>query len=265
MKGFRIAGLDLGKLHDPPAITMLEKPQHDLIKYEAIDPRVKLVALRQWALNLDYTVLADEVLEYGADALVVEVNGPGEPFLDMLRKEARRKGYKGRIHGAATSASNVRPRMRHEEEGKKGRWVSIPKDQLVYSINALLRRNTYVVCDRCGGDLPADKMRCYHVERKLLRHRVTGEEKLVDVQCEGHGVQKGSGLIVPYGMEEGWARLMEQAQTFDQLQSAAGRITFDQGGGGHHGDLVMSCGIACWWLNRFFAEGTRRELAVAFG
>lgn len=245
----RIAGLDLGQAQDPSALAMVERDQWPEGRYGPIDDRTRVVALRQWPLDTDYTELADEVLGYGMDALVVEVNGPGRPMLDLLRRQARKSGFKGRVHGTVTAPSSVRPKLIQDEA--KGRIVVVPKGELIYAINELQRRGAFFECSKCGTILPAPEMNC----PQTLRNKRTGEL----VPCPGKSKKVGGSLVVPEALETQWRMTVEQMKVFEQRQNDMGNISFGGRGKYHHCDLVIALGIACWWLNRMFS---RRNLAI---
>ena len=248
---FRIAGVDLGQSTDPSALVMLERQLLSNDVYGPVDERPRVVSIRQWPLDTDYTELADEILGYGADALVVEINGPGRPMLDLLRRRARERNYRGRIHGVATAASNVRPRLLQDEPGQ-GKVVVVPKAELVWAITELQRKGTYAVCPKCNQYAPAVEMDC----PTILKHKRTGELR----RCGGKIRRVGGGLVIPVEMEQGWQMILEQMKVFEQIVQDNGMMTFNHRGKKHHCDAVIAMGIACWWLNRFFKR--RQGLGV---
>lgn len=265
MSSFRIAGVDPGKHPDPAALVMLEKQLQGTGEYGPIDHRVSLVAVRQWPIGTDYYQLAEEILGYNPDAFVIEANGIGEPLLDIVRRLARNK-YKGRIHAVVTAASNVRPKQNTDTDNRDGRRLTIPKDQLVFAIENLRRHGTWVECDACGQYLPAE-INCSAFVR--MRHKVTGD--VVERQCTGKGKRRGGGLLIPSQFTDSakhpltgdtWKKILEQMRTFDAKLKENGALTFDQGGKGHHGDLVMAMGMAAWWLMKFFHSSVKKELAI---
>lgn len=245
----RLAGLDLGQAQDPSALAMLERDQLQEGKYGPVDERTRVVTLRQWPLDTDYTELADEVLSYGMDVLVVEVNGPGRPMLDLLRKRGQQLKFRGRIHGTVTAPSSVRPKLIQDEA--KGRIVVVPKGEMVYAINELQRRGAFYECSKCHTILPALEMSC----PQTLRNKRTGEL----VPCPGKGKRVGGSLVIPEALEPQWRMVLEQMKVFEQRQNDMGNISFGGRGKYHHCDLVVALGISAWWMNRWFS---RKNLAI---
>lgn len=59
-------------------------------------------------------------------------------------------------------------------------------------------------------------------------------------------------LLLPQGA--GTKKLLAQMQTFQPKKTAAAKITFEQGGAGHHGDVVIALGLCCWYMQKGFRE-----------
>ena len=49
-------------------------------------------------------------------------------------------------------------------------------------------------------------------------------------------------------------RLLEQMQTFKTKKTSAANIVFEQGGPGHHGDVVIALGLCCFYMQRGFRQ-----------
>lgn len=60
----------------------------------------------------------------------------------------------------------------------------------------------------------------------------------------------------------GWdtKKLFEQMQTFQLKKTKAANVTFEQGGPGHHGDVVIALGLACHYMQRGFRQLSVNEL-----
>lgn len=280
---FRIAGVDLGQAVDPAALAMLEVDRLGSDEVGPVDLRTKCVALRQFPLGLDYNELADEVLDYGADALVPEHNGVGRPVVDILRKRARERGYRGRIHPVLTAASHVRPKLNVDEQ-KRRQWV-VPKSEIVSSINVLQRQGGSISCAKCGRTLPAAGMRCTAAECKVWikpddkgmfwLHGFEGslhgpwptqdEARRAARELKSEGYRSGGMLLLPSRDKvPETALLYSQLADFERRQSMeTGMVSYgNRPGRNHHDDLVMALGIACWWTLRFFAGERSKELSV---
>lgn len=286
---FRVAGVDLGQASDPAAAAFVEQDQPlPEGTHGPRDDTVRVIGLRQFPIGLDYTVLVDELLAFDVECMVVEYNGVGRPVVDMMRRAAAAKGYRGRIHPIVTAASHIQAKMVTEQRGRK--WV-VPKQEIVSSINLLQRKNSWAACGKCGHPLPAVGMRCTAPECKVRiepdgewhdgggrRWVVEGfngshhgpydskeEARAAVKQMPSEGKATGGGLAFPSREQvPEMALLYSQLRDFQQRQKRdTGAVQFGNlPGGGRHDDLVIALGLACWWILRFVDR--RKELAVVW-
>lgn len=126
-----ILGVDLGQAGDyaAAASVRLRTATPDFVGPPY--PKLRCVALRRWPLGTDYCEIVADVLDLRADVTVVDFTGVGRPVVDILRKEAGRRNFRGRIRPVSIVASNARGRMKHEERGSH--WI-VPKVDLISSI-----------------------------------------------------------------------------------------------------------------------------------
>ncbi len=129
-----VMGVDLGQSNNPAAAAVLQKTQYPGNFIGPINPRAKLITLRRW-LGVDYVVLVRELLEFNADVMVVEYNSVGRPVIDIMRNEALRLGYKGKIVPAITAGSTARQSYHGERKG--GGFIVVPKPDMVGAINVM--------------------------------------------------------------------------------------------------------------------------------
>lgn len=209
----RIGGVDLGQASDRSAITVLERR---VVVSDAegkfvgpSDPYIRLAKIRRYAEGLDYMLQVDDLLAFpGLDVMVVEYNGVGRPVVDRLRQRAREVGYRGRIVAVVTAASNSRL---HETTDKQGQVISVPKINMVTSINLLMQQ-------KVGG-----------YGDNVLRIEATDEETRNNLKT------------LKKEMRDFQMRITRNANaTFGNVE-----------GPGKHDDLVMSLALASWYiLNR---------------
>lgn len=135
---FRIMGLDLGQASDYAAAAILDKRTYPEDFTGPQDQQLRCVALRRWELGTDYNQIVHDVIDVNVDVVVVDFTGVGRPVVDMLRAEARRRHYAGRIRPVTITASSARTKLKSEERGTH--WV-VPKIDLVSSIVLLQQKD----------------------------------------------------------------------------------------------------------------------------
>lgn len=201
----RVMGLDLGQSTDHCAASVLLKRT---ISGEFIGPpdrRIVYERVRRYPNRLPYDVVVDNVLVYPLlDILVVEFNGVGRPVVDMLRRRAKElqqenPGYKApRILPVLTAPSRARMHAVEEEGGVS---VTVPKIDLVSSINILVQSKT---------------------------------------------------LALGFSQEDqNWKHLIQELRDFQMRYTKAANLQFGNAPGvGKHDDLVISLGLASWFMNQ---------------
>lgn len=132
----RIIGLDLGQAQDPAAAAVVDREDKEPLGF--IGPRnpdhglrFKCRGLRTWRLGTDYNDIVSDVLDVAADNLVVDFGGVGRPVVDMLRKQAFARKYRGKIRPVQLIGSSGRASQKHEARG--AHW-NVPKIDVVTSI-----------------------------------------------------------------------------------------------------------------------------------
>lgn len=130
----RILGLDLGQSQDPAAAAYIERVTRDPVAIGPRDPRYvrfNCRALRTWKLGTDYTDIVQDVFDVPSDVICVDFGGVGRPIVDMMRKQAMTRKYKGKIRPVQLIGSNARASRKQEARGVH--W-NVPKIDVVTSI-----------------------------------------------------------------------------------------------------------------------------------
>ncbi len=198
-KLIRVMGVDLGQASDRSAATVLERRTQDGNFIGPAWPYVTLQKIRRYPEGADYMLQADDLLGYpDLDFMVVEYNGVGRPVVDRLRQRARQLNFRGRIIAVVTAASNTRM---HEVASDKGKCVSVPKINLVTSINLLQQSG-------------------------LLRVETKDRETAENLKV-----------------------LKKEMRSFQIRITRANNLTLGAEGPGQHDDLVMSLGLAAWFMD----------------
>lgn len=241
---FRIAGLDLGQTTDHAALSLIEKRVCDDGFIGPRDLRVKLASVRRWPNDTDYMDVAMQALGIPElDVLVIEYNGVGRPFIDAVRRYIRDGAvpdWRGRI--IPVTSVNSRARMHAVEDEKGGSW-SVPKVDLCSAIRLLVD----------AGNRWYYGVRLNNVRFAMGPFRSLDDAKKV---AKEHGHTKnvewvdrdGRGLTIPRGIE-GVKDMMREVRLFQMKYTQAGNLQFgNEPGAGKHDDIVISLGLACWWI-----------------
>lgn len=133
----RILGLDLGQAQDPAAAVVADRVVTEPANF--IGPRnprfkmqIRVRAIRTWPLGTDYNDIVSDVLDPGlaADVIVPDFGGVGRPVVDMLRKQALQRNFKGKIKPVQLTGSAARVKQKQEARGQH--W-NVPKIDVVMS------------------------------------------------------------------------------------------------------------------------------------
>lgn len=130
----KIIGLDLGQAQDPAAAAYVERVTSDPVSIGPRNPnylRYNCRAMRLWSLGTDYTEIVNDVFDIPSDVICVDFGGVGRPVVDMLRKLAMKRKYKGKIRPVQLIGSNARASRKQEARGVH--W-NVPKIDVVTSI-----------------------------------------------------------------------------------------------------------------------------------
>lgn len=216
-KRIRVMGVDLGQANDRSAAVVLERRTQDPDFTGPNWPYITLQKIRRYPQDADYTLQVDNILAYpDLDFLVVEYNGVGRPVVDQLRRRAREINFRGRIIPIITVGSNARL---HEVADAKGVTISVPKINLVSSINLLVQSGRLKV---------PDPHTCQDVETAENIPLLTREMRNFEMRIR-------------------------------QINNAAASYRLGNvEKSGAHDDLVMSLGLAAW----FMINRSRREPAI---
>src|SRR5260221_6796936 len=145
-----VAGLDLGQVHDPTALAILETSEisigRSLVTYDWITiKRRSFRHLERLPLGLDYPTIVEHVRhlvsrpELGRrTTLVVDATGVGRPVVDLLR----RAQLPCRLMPVTITAGD-------RETSESGAW-RVPKRDLITGLLVLLQREEVDIC----GHLP---------------------------------------------------------------------------------------------------------------
>lgn len=128
VKDLSVLGLDLGQTGDNAVGAVLTKKRYAADFIGPRWPKITCPAIKRWELGTDYCVIVDNCLDLAPDVIAVEFNGVGRPFVDMLRRQAMLRGYKGVIRPVLTAGSDARTVTRTEQ---RGQFIIVPKVDLV--------------------------------------------------------------------------------------------------------------------------------------
>lgn len=149
-RGFYI-GVDLGQARDHATLAVIEYKVHPLGGQDPVtwrpyyDSNYRLRWLHRFPTDTLYTDVAETIqhlvqhseLQHGT-IIIVDAGGPGRPFLDHLR--SLKSG--ARLQGVQITGGQNITRDKH--------LVNIPKQQLVYALDLLLRKEKLLI----AGQLP---------------------------------------------------------------------------------------------------------------
>lgn len=180
----RIIGLDLGQAGDPAAAAVVERD--DATRH------LSCISLRRWTLGTDYCQVVADVLGLPSHAVVVDFTGVGRPVVDVMRREATKRGYSGKIQPVVFAGSNTRAKQKREARGDH--WV-VPKIDLVTSIVLAQQAKQITFID-------ATETRALLHELADFRMRIT---KAANVQF-GNKPGGHDDLVCALGLAVWWAR-----------------------------------------------------------
>lgn len=144
----RIVGLDLGQAHDPAAAAVCDRQTEEPPEFIGspnpnFKPRLLCRDLREWPLGTDYTQIVTDTLDVPqVDFLVVDFGGVGRPVVDMLRRDASKRNYRGRIIPVQLIGSAGRAASKQEA---RGRHWNIPKIDIVTSLTIAQQKGSLVL------------------------------------------------------------------------------------------------------------------------
>ena len=164
---YRILGVDLGQTSDPSAACVLEKKVYDGGFIGPPDVTVRMTDLRKWPLGSDYNRVVDELLDArDINALVVDFTGVGRPVVDLLRKRATARNYRGKIIPVVIAASNTTLRQKTEARGHH--WT-VPKCDLISALNVLSQSRQL----RTANPRKDPLVKAFHEELAAFERKVT--------------------------------------------------------------------------------------------
>lgn len=137
-----ILGLDLGQSGDYAAAANVRLRRSGPEFVGPPYPKLRCTSLRRWPLGTDYCDVVSDALDLNTDVIVVDFTGVGRPVVDVMRREAMRRNYRGRIRPVTIAASVAQTRMKTEQRGTH--WV-VPKIDLVTSIVLWQQRKMLVL------------------------------------------------------------------------------------------------------------------------
>ena len=149
----RVIGLDLGQVHDPTALAILEISEiligRSLVTYDPVTiRRASFRHLERLPLGLDYPTMVEHVRRVvsrpelsGRTTLVVDATGVGRPVVDLLR----RAHLTCRLMPVTITAGD-------RETSDSTTW-RVPKRDLITGLLVLLQREEIDIC----GHLPASE------------------------------------------------------------------------------------------------------------
>jgi hypothetical protein len=136
-----VLGLDLGKLHDPSALAVLEWDREPRVAFAPPPPppRYRIPTLHRWPLGTAYTsIVADLTRWYRTQlpagttpVLVVDATGVGEAVVEMVRTALAKAGARGGLVGVTITAGSA------VTQTGTGRF-RVAKKQLVSVVQVLL-------------------------------------------------------------------------------------------------------------------------------
>lgn len=233
---YYIAGLDLGQTGDNSALVVLEKSVYGAGFCGPRDPRYYVRVLTLYPLNTDYVDIAEDVLSKRLDILTVDATGGGRPFVDMLRRMATSRGFKGRIKPIVVATSSMREAAMRE----KGFW-SVPKRELVGAIVLMYQTQQLVLpgCPECN--VRAAKQGAKFVVAR--GQRVLQAYERAEQAYDGVAQIKQA-CRCPTGI------LLGQMGQFKMTITKSANMRFEAKAP-NHDDLVMAMGQCCWWAHKF--------------
>lgn len=164
---YRILGVDLGQTSDPSAACVLEKKIYDGGYIGPPDITVRLADLRKWPLGTDYNRVVDDLLDARAiDVIVCDFTGVGRPVVDLLRKRALERNYRGKIIPVVIAASNTTLRQKTEARGS---YWTVPKCDLISALNVLSQSRQL----RTGNPRKDPLVKALHEELAAFERKVT--------------------------------------------------------------------------------------------
>lgn len=197
-----VMGVDLGQQKNPSAASVLQKTVYPDRFIGPTDPRAHLIAMRRW-LGEDYVKVVRDLLEYNADVMVVEYNGVGVAFIDILRHEALRLNYKGKIVPAVTAGSNARQTFHGERKG--GGFIVVSKPNMIGAINVMAGWRQMVIDVKSG-----ETAQLFKEMAEFTRNTGTGRTKVsaAELTDGSHGdLVVSLGLACWFWMNKGFRQL----------------------------------------------------------
>jgi len=189
---FRCLGLDLGQSTDYSAACLLTRRVERTGLIGPRDDRIRCRALRRWPLGSDYCEVVSDVLQLPVDVIVVDFGGCGRPVVDLLRREAMRKQYPGRIRPVAIVASDARVRKKTEERGSH--WL-VPKIDLIAAVSILQEQRMVLL-----PDIPETKILLQEVRDFRMRYT-----KKANVQFGNEpGAGRHDDLVLSFALAGWW-------------------------------------------------------------
>lgn len=157
----RVGGLDLGQSRDWTALACLGVRRYDP---GFVGPRDKSIHVTKLGRRrrLPYTEIADEVVKLDLDLLVVDFGGVGRAVVDILVERARRTEWKARIVPVNIVKSAAAMSEHHEARGK---YFSVPKVDVVESINVAQQERGMRIPDTVSGRLLRKEMQEFRAKK----------------------------------------------------------------------------------------------------
>lgn len=139
---FKVLGLDLGQSADYTAGCLLEKKTYPSDFVGPQYAKFRCTSLRRWPLGVDYVDVAKDAVDLNPDVIVPDFTGVGRPVVDIMRREARNRGFEGKIRPVTIAASDARVKLKTEARGSH--WL-VPKADLITSIAVMQQRRLLVL------------------------------------------------------------------------------------------------------------------------
>ena len=187
----RIMGLDFGQSGDPSAAAVLEIRKY---RPEFVGPRYtkhRFLNLRRWALGTDYCRVIDDVLDVqGIDHLVCDYGGVGRPCVDILLRQARKVGWRGRLHPVVLLGSNARGQLK---VGERVAHRTVNKLDVVGALQVAQQQKLMVLPKCHETNVLLDEMRRFQMKATKAGNLQTG------------AVTGNDDLVIAVGLAEWWA------------------------------------------------------------
>lgn len=159
----RIAGLDLGQAVDWTALVGISRRKYRHGFQGPHDPSWSMFGVAR-VKRVSYPEMCRKLLaNLQAEMLVVDFTGVGRPVVDILREEARRIEWSGRIVPVSIVGSNAKME-RHTEA--RGYYWTVPKVDIVTSINVAQQKHGLRIPDKGEGKLILEEMDAFQMRKQ---------------------------------------------------------------------------------------------------